>query len=89
MGERRQTSERRKSLRGGGRRHLDMPTPGQAWTVNQLAYHLQLSRDFIIAEIKDRDLIASKFGSEYRIASAEVRRYLAAKGFPAPDTLAP
>jgi hypothetical protein len=46
-----------------------------------------MSRKFVIAEIKGCEIAASRFGREYRIASAEVRRYCEAHRFPVPEWL--
>jgi excisionase family DNA binding protein len=81
--ERRAMVERRAPGRPGGRRAVDRPT-GNAWTTGQLAYHIGMSPGFVLAEIKAREILASQFGREYRIARTEVQRYLLAKGFPLP-----
>jgi hypothetical protein len=85
--ERRQHSERRSGIRPGGRRSTDPPT-GKGWSTGQLAHHIGMSGKFVRGEIEAKEIIASRFGSEWRIAAAEVRRYLLAKGYPLPDTLA-
>ena len=82
----RESSDRRTGTRRGGRRATDTPT-GPAWTTGQLAYHIGMSQGFVLGEIKAKEIIASQFGREYRIAAAEVRRYLESKGFPLPDSL--
>ena len=46
-----------------------------------------MSQGFVLGEIKAKEITASQFGREYRIAAAEVRRYLDSKGFPLPDVL--
>lgn len=78
--------DRRTGPRQGGRRCTDAPT-GNAWTTSQLAYHIGMSRDFILGEIDAGEIVASRFGREYRIARAEVVRYLTVKRFPLPDIL--
>lgn len=60
----------------------------QAWTTGQLAEHIGMSASFVLAEIRGKELTASQFGREYRIHADEVRRYLVAKGWPLPATLA-
>lgn len=85
--DRRTGDDRRAAHRAGGRRSVDEPT-GPAWTIGQLAYQIGMSNDFVISEIRANELVASKFGREWRIAAAEVRRYLLAKQFPLPESLA-
>ncbi len=68
------------------RRPIEMPS-GPAWTTGQLAFHIGMSVDFVASEIRAGEIIASKFGREWRIAAVEVRRYLAAKEFPLPESL--
>lgn len=82
-----QHTDRRSGHRGGGRRATDEPH-GPAWTTGQLAHEIGMSADFVVSEIRAGELVASKFGREYRIAAAEIRRYLTAKQFPVPDHLA-
>lgn len=77
----------RRMLRGGGRRAVDKPT-GNAWTTGQLAYHIGMSPGFVLAEIRAKEIVASQFGREFRIARAEVERYCLAKGWPLPAILA-
>lgn len=79
--------DRRSGPRQGGRRASDIPT-GNAWTTGQLAHWIGMSPDFVITEIAAGELVASKFGREYRIARAEILRYLTVKRFPVPDALA-
>jgi excisionase family DNA binding protein len=81
-----QVDRRKLLLRPGGRRATDRPT-GNGWTTGQLAHHIGMSRGFVLSEIKAREIIASQFGREWRIAAAEVRRYLESKGFPLPDSI--
>lgn len=59
-----------------------------AWSTGQLAQCIGMSSDFVVDEIRAGELTASKFGREYRISVAEVRRYLVSKGFPLPAALA-
>lgn len=80
------SNDRRTGPRRGGRRASDRPS-GPAWTTGQLAYHIGMSQGFVLGEIKAKEITASQFGREYRIAAAEVRRYLDSKGFPLPDVL--
>jgi excisionase family DNA binding protein len=87
VADRRQAPDRRASPRAGGRRAVDEPM-GPAWTIGQLAYQIGMSNDFVISEIRAHEIVASKFGREWRIASSEVRRYLLAKQFPLPESLA-
>lgn len=79
--------DRRSGPRGGGRRATD-EAHGPAWTTGQLAHEIGMSADFVVSEIRAGELVASKFGREYRIAAAEIRRYLTARRFPVPDHLA-
>lgn len=81
-----QPSER-EGPRSGGRRASDRPT-GNGWSTGQLAHHIGMSGAFVRGEIESGEIVASRFGSEWRIAAAEVRRYLLAKGYPLPDALA-
>ena len=75
-------------LRQGGRRSTDAPS-GNAWTTSQLANYIGMSRDFVIGEIDAGELVASKFGREYRIHREEIIRYLTVKRFPLPDVIHP
>jgi excisionase family DNA binding protein len=79
--------DRREGPRRGGRRATDTQT-GSAWTTGQLAFYIGMSRGFVLGEIRGGEIIASQFGREYRIAAAEVKRYLSDKRFPLPDALA-
>lgn len=80
-------AEERRAVRRGGRRAMDTPTGG-AWSPGQLAFHIGMSHDFVLAEIRAGEIVASPFGRQWRIATAEVVRYLTAKRFPLPDSLA-
>lgn len=75
----------RRAIPRGGRRPGDALN---AWSTGQLAQCIGMSTDFVVGEIRAGELGASKFGREYRIAVAEVRRYLISKGFPLPAVLA-
>jgi hypothetical protein len=84
--ERRKRPERRGARIAGGRRATDQPS-GNGWSTGQLGHHIGMSGNFVRSEIESGELVASRFGSEWRIAAAEVKRYLLAKGFPLPDSL--
>jgi hypothetical protein len=58
-----------------------------AWGTSYFG-NLRTSITGVDTEIKAGEIVASQFGREYRIAAAEVRRYLEAKGFPLPEVLA-
>jgi len=72
--------------RPGGRRSTDPPV-GNGWSTGQLAFHIGMSRKFVLEEIHAKAISASQFGREYRIPSSEVRRYCESHGFPVPESL--
>jgi hypothetical protein len=74
----------RRTLRGGGRRAVDKPA-ANGWTTGQLGWWIGHGSDFVLGEIKDGRIVASKFGREWRIAYAEVCRYCVSKNYPEPD----
>jgi excisionase family DNA binding protein len=68
-------------------RRADRPV-SNGWTTGQVAFHIGTSDDFVLSEIRDGALRAAKFGREWRIAYAEVRRYCSSKGYELPEPLA-
>lgn len=71
-----------------GRRRATEPPVGNAWSTGQLARHIGMSRKFVIDQILIDQIRASRFGREWRIASAEVRCYCEARAFPVPESVA-
>lgn len=56
-----------------------MSVPSKAWTPRQLAAVIDMSQDFVLAEIRSGHLSAGKFGNRWRIPASEVSRYLTAR----------